>query len=78
LPQCFAELPPEVNIETSPECGYVIVPKTLGYEQITYCGASYGSQLGQHVMRDFPESLEAVVLDGAMRIDFDEAETGQE
>lgn len=37
----------------------------LGYEQFIYYGASYGSQLGQHVMRDFPGSLEAVVLDGA-------------
>ena len=39
--------------------------RALGYEQIIYYGASYGAQLGQHVMRDFPGSLEAVVLDGA-------------
>ena len=39
--------------------------RALGYKQIIYYGASYGSQLGQHVMRDFPASLEAVVLDGA-------------
>ena len=37
----------------------------LGYDQIIYYGASYGSQLGQHLMRDFPEILEGVVLDGA-------------
>jgi pimeloyl-ACP methyl ester carboxylesterase len=37
----------------------------LGYERIVYYGASYGSQLGQHVMRDFPGMLEAVILDGA-------------
>lgn len=41
------------------------VREALGYDQIVYYGASYGSQLGQHVMRDFPEILEAVVLDGA-------------
>jgi len=41
------------------------VRQALGYERIIYYGASYGSQLGQHVMRDFPEILEAVVLDGA-------------
>ena len=41
------------------------VREALGYDQIIYYGASYGSQLGQHVMRDFPEILEAVVLDGA-------------
>jgi pimeloyl-ACP methyl ester carboxylesterase len=39
--------------------------RALGYQRIIYYGASYGSQLGQHVMRDFPASLEAVILDGA-------------
>lgn len=39
--------------------------EALGYDRIVYYGASYGSQLGQHVMRDFPEILESVVLDGA-------------
>jgi pimeloyl-ACP methyl ester carboxylesterase len=41
------------------------VRQALGYDQIVYYGSSYGSQLGQHVMRDFPDILEAVVLDGA-------------
>ena len=41
------------------------VRETLGYDQIIYYGTSYGSQLGQHIMRDFPEILEAVILDGA-------------
>lgn len=41
------------------------VREALGYDQIVYYGPSYGSQLGQHVMRYFPEILEAVVLDGA-------------
>ena len=41
------------------------VREALGYAKVIYYGASYGSQLGQHVMRDFPEILEAVVLDGA-------------
>jgi pimeloyl-ACP methyl ester carboxylesterase len=36
----------------------------LGYDKIVYYGASYGSQLGQHLMRDFPGMLEAVILDG--------------
>lgn len=39
--------------------------KAFGYERIYFYGASYGSQLGQHFMRDFPQSLEGVVLDGA-------------
>lgn len=38
--------------------------QALGYDQIFYYGASYGSQLGQHVMRDFPAMLKGVVLDG--------------
>lgn len=39
--------------------------QALGYEKMVYYGASYGSQLGQHIMRDYPDRLEAVVLDGA-------------
>ena len=39
--------------------------QALGYDRIVYYGASYGAQLGQHFMRDFPGSLEAVILDGA-------------
>ncbi|MEE4117523.1 MAG: alpha/beta hydrolase [Paracoccaceae bacterium] len=39
--------------------------QALGYDRIVYYGASYGAQLGQHYMRDFPGSLEAVILDGA-------------
>lgn len=37
----------------------------LGYDTIIYYGASYGAQLGQHLMRDYPESLAGVILDGA-------------
>ena len=39
--------------------------EALGYDKIIYWGGSYGAQLGQHVMRDFPDMLEAVILDGA-------------
>lgn len=39
--------------------------EALGYERIIFYGASYGAQLGQHVMRDFPDMLEAVILDGS-------------
>lgn len=39
--------------------------QALGYERIVFYGASYGAQLDQHFMRDFPDSLESVVLDGA-------------
>lgn len=39
--------------------------RAMGYPRIVYYGASYGAQLGQHMLRDFPDSLEAVILDGA-------------
>lgn len=39
--------------------------RAFGYDRIVYYGASYGSQLGQHMMRDYPDSLESVILDGA-------------
>jgi pimeloyl-ACP methyl ester carboxylesterase len=38
--------------------------QALGYERIVFYGESYGSELGQNVMREFPGILEAVVLDG--------------
>ncbi|MCA9902564.1 MAG: alpha/beta fold hydrolase [Anaerolineae bacterium] len=41
------------------------VVRALGYDQIIYYGESYGAQLGQFVMRDYPSILEAAVLDGA-------------
>jgi len=36
----------------------------LGYPKIIYYGASYGTLLGQHLMRDYPQILESVILDG--------------
>jgi len=36
----------------------------LGYDKIIYYGQSYGTLLGQFFMRNFPETLEAVILDG--------------
>jgi pimeloyl-ACP methyl ester carboxylesterase len=41
------------------------VRAALGYDRIIYHGSSYGTQLGQHLMRDFPDILEGVILDGA-------------
>ncbi len=42
------------------------IRETLGYDQIIYYGESYGTLLGQHIMRDFPETLTAVILDGTV------------
>lgn len=49
-----------------------LVRQTLGYDQIVFYGVSYGTLLGQHMMRDFPETLEAVILDAvvATSVDF--------
>lgn len=45
------------------------IRQALGYDQIVYYGESYGTLLGQHVMRDYPEILTAVILDGAAPLD---------
>ena len=40
------------------------IREVLGYDQIILYGDSYGTVLSQHVMRDFPDALSAVILDG--------------
>ena len=40
--------------------------EALGYDQINLYGVSYGTLLGQHVMRDFPQILRSAVLDGVV------------
>ena len=40
------------------------VRQALGFDKIIYYGQSYGTLLGQFVMRTHPEILEAVILDG--------------
>jgi pimeloyl-ACP methyl ester carboxylesterase len=40
------------------------VRRALGYGRIVLYGASFGAQIAQHAMRDFPAMLDAVVLDG--------------
>lgn len=50
------------NVENAADVN--AVRQAFGYDRISYYGASYGTILGQFVMRDFPDSLETVVLDG--------------
>jgi pimeloyl-ACP methyl ester carboxylesterase len=38
--------------------------EALGYDKINFYGVSYGTLLGQHLMRDFPETLRSIILDG--------------
>jgi pimeloyl-ACP methyl ester carboxylesterase len=40
------------------------IREVLGYDKIILYGDSYGTVLSQHVMRDYPDTLAAVILDG--------------
>jgi pimeloyl-ACP methyl ester carboxylesterase len=42
------------------------IRQALGYDQIILYGQSYGTQLAQFVMRNHPEILESVILDGIL------------
>jgi pimeloyl-ACP methyl ester carboxylesterase len=46
------------------------IVKALGYDKIIYYGISYGTWLGQFIMRNHPEILEAVILDGIAPVEF--------
>lgn len=38
----------------------------LGYDDINFYGVSYGTLLGLHLMRDYPDHLRSVILDGVV------------
>jgi pimeloyl-ACP methyl ester carboxylesterase len=40
----------------------------LGYDKINYYGVSYGTMLGQHLMRLHPDLLRSVILDGIVAL----------
>ncbi len=40
--------------------------EALGYDQINFYGVSYGTLLGQHVMRNSPQILRSIILDGVV------------
>ncbi|GAB4426169.1 MAG: hypothetical protein Kow0031_05890 [Anaerolineae bacterium] len=42
------------------------IRQALGYEQINFYGVSYGTLLGLHLMRHFPDSLRSVILDSVV------------
>jgi pimeloyl-ACP methyl ester carboxylesterase len=42
----------------------------LGYEEFNFYGVSYGTELGQYVMRQHPEHLRSVVLDAVVPTQF--------
>jgi pimeloyl-ACP methyl ester carboxylesterase len=44
------------------------IKEALGYDKIILYGQSYGTQLAQFVMRNHPDILEAVILDGVVPV----------
>ena len=42
------------------------VRAALGYDTINFYGVSYGTLLGLHLMRDYPDHLRSVILDGVV------------
>jgi pimeloyl-ACP methyl ester carboxylesterase len=46
------------------------VREALGYESFNFYGVSYGTELGQFVMRERPQHLRAVVLDAVVPMGF--------
>jgi pimeloyl-ACP methyl ester carboxylesterase len=46
------------------------IRNALGYGMITFYGASYGTELGQYLMRQHPANLRAVVLDAVVPTQF--------
>ena len=46
------------------------IRSALGYGMITFYGVSYGTELGQYLMRQYPSNLRAVVLDAVVPIQF--------
>ena len=49
----------------------IAVADALGYEQINFYGVSYGSQLAQFVMRQHPDRLRSVIIDGVDPVNVD-------
>ncbi|MCB0086422.1 MAG: alpha/beta fold hydrolase [Caldilineaceae bacterium] len=46
------------------------VRAALGYDEINFYGVSYGTELGQFVMRQQPDHLRSVILDAVVPLDY--------
>jgi len=42
------------------------VRQSLGYDEYNFYGVSYGTLLGLHLLREYPEHLRSVILDGVL------------
>ena len=45
------------------------IRQALGYDEINFYGVSYGTLLGLHLMRDYPDNLRTVILDSVVPTD---------
>jgi pimeloyl-ACP methyl ester carboxylesterase len=46
-----------------------LIARALGYDEYNFYGVSYGTLLGLHLMRNYPEGLRAVILDSVVSTD---------
>lgn len=46
-----------------------LIARALGYDEFNFYGVSYGTLLGQHLMRNHPEGLRSVILDSVVATD---------
>jgi pimeloyl-ACP methyl ester carboxylesterase len=57
------------SVENAADVVYVM--EALGYQTFNFYGVSYGTMLGQHLLRDFPDRLRSVILDAVAPLDED-------
>lgn len=46
-----------------------VIARALGYDEYNFYGVSYGTLLGLHLMRNYPEGLRSVILDSVVSTD---------
>ncbi|MFP4324064.1 MAG: alpha/beta hydrolase [Anaerolineales bacterium] len=76
LPACRADLVAQgvdLDAYTSAESAADVnaLREALGYDQVNLLGISYGTRLGLTVMRDYPDSVRAAILDSVYPPDVD-------
>ena len=71
---CFERLANEgVNISAfnsvENAADMIDVADALGYDQINFYGVSYGTMLGQHLLRDFEDRIRSIVFDAVVPLE---------
>ncbi len=69
--ECLDSLKPDVRFFTSRQAveDVTFVRKALGYEQINLMGVSYGTRMAQLVLREHPDAVRSIVLDGVIPLE---------